>query len=268
MKIGTHEIGLGGPLFLLAGPCVIEDEHMPFDVARRLKAITDELGMPFVFKASFDKANRTSVDSFRGPGATEGIELLARVREEVGVPVMTDIHEPAHAELAAGRIDMVQIPAFLCRQTDLLVAAGRSGCTVNIKKGQFLAPWDMRYCIDKVTSTGNTDVVVTERGSSFGYNTLVTDMRAIPQMQALGVPVVVDATHSVQMPGGAGGKSSGDRTLAPIMARAGVAAGCDGIFAETHPDPDRAKSDGPNMIPLDELPELLATLQRLRAALG
>ncbi len=266
MNVGPLDLRPGGPLFLLAGPCVIEDDELPFTVARSLKATTDALGMPFVFKASFDKANRTSLDGFRGPGAEEGMALLAAVRDEVGVPVMTDVHEIAHCELAAGKIDLIQIPAFLSRQTDLLLAAGRSGCAVNIKKGQFMAPWDIGHSIDKVTSTGNHAVMVTDRGVSFGYNTLVSDMRAIPEMQAFGVPVVFDATHSVQKPSAAGGKTGGDRTMAPVLARAAVAAGCDGVFAETHPDPDKALSDGPNMIPLDELPAVLATLQRIRAA--
>ena len=266
MRIGSLQLPPGGPLFLLAGPCVIEDDRLPFAVARELKAMTDDLGVPFVFKASFDKANRTSLSGFRGPGPAEGLALLKAVRDEVGCPVMTDIHEVAHAQAATGQVDLVQVPAFLCRQTDLLLAAGRSGCAVNIKKGQFLAPWDMRHPIDKVLSTGNTDVCVTERGVSFGYNTLVSDMRAIPQMQGLGVPVIFDATHSVQMPSAAGGKSGGDRTMAPVLARAAVAAGCDGLFAETHPDPDKALSDGPNMIPLAEMAALLKTLKAIRAA--
>ncbi len=268
MKIGTVEIRRGGPLFVLAGPCVIENETMPFEIARTLRDMTSALSLPFIFKASFDKANRTRAGSFRGPGAAEGLALLDAVRREVGVPVMTDIHEVRHAELAAGKVDLVQIPAFLCRQTDLLIAAGESGCAVNIKKGQFVAPWDMGWSIEKVLSTGNERVLVTERGVCFGYNTLVNDMRALPEMAKFGKPVVFDATHSVQRPSFAGGVSGGDRTMAPILARAAVAAGCDGLFAETHPDPDKALSDGPNMIPLGELPELLATLKRIRAAIS
>jgi 2-dehydro-3-deoxyphosphooctonate aldolase (KDO 8-P synthase) len=263
MRIGSLQLDAGGPLFLLAGPCVLEDDQSPFEIARQLKQMAAELSLPFVFKASFDKANRTSVDAFRGPGAAEGLALLADIREQVGVPVMTDVHEAAHCELAMGKVDLIQIPAFLCRQTDLLLAAGRSGLAVNIKKGQFLAPWDMGHCIQKVRSTGNENVCVTDRGMSFGYNTLVSDMRAIPQMQSLGVPVVFDATHSVQQPGGAGASTSGDRRMAPVLARAAVAAGCDGLFTETHPDPDRAKSDGPNMIPLDEMPALLTKLKAI-----
>jgi 2-dehydro-3-deoxyphosphooctonate aldolase (KDO 8-P synthase) len=267
MRIGSIDIAPGGPLFLLAGPCVIEDERMPFEIARELKGMAAELGVPFVFKASFDKANRTRADSFRGPGVEEGLALLAEVRRQVGVPVMTDIHERSHAERAAGKVDMVQVPAFLCRQTDLLVAAGNSGCAVNVKKGQFVAPWDMGWSIEKVRGTGNTRVLVTERGTCFGYNALVNDMRAIPEMKKFGAPVVFDATHSVQRPSFDGGRSGGDRTLAPVLARAAVAAGCDGLFAETHPDPDRALSDGPNMIPLRDMPRLMKTLVALRRAL-
>ena len=267
MKIGTLDLAPGGPLFLLAGPCVIEDDKMPFAIARELKGMTAELGIPFVFKASFDKANRTRADSFRGPGPEEGLAILAEVRRQVGVPVMTDIHEREHAALAKGKVDIVQIPAFLCRQTDLLVAAGESGCAVNIKKGQMVAPWDIGWSIEKVRGTGNTRVLVTERGASFGYNTLVNDMRAIPEMQKFGAPVVFDATHSVQKPSFDGGKSGGDRTMAPILARAAVAAGCDGVFAETHPDPDKALSDGPNMIYLRDMPRLLATLVAIRKAI-
>ena len=265
MKLGTHVIEAGSSLFLLAGPCVIEDDAMPFEVAQTLKDMTDSLGIPFVFKASFDKANRTSLESFRGPGPEEGISLLEQVKEQVGCAVMTDIHKTRQAELCAGRIDVLQVPAFLCRQTDLLLAAGQSGCTVNIKKGQFMAPWDIRYSIDKVTSTGNEDVMVTERGVSFGYNTLVSDMRAIPEVQKLGVPVVFDATHSVQQPSGSGGTTGGDRSMAPTLAKAAVAAGCNGIFTETHPNPDQALSDGPNMIPLDEMDGLLKTLVALHS---
>jgi 2-dehydro-3-deoxyphosphooctonate aldolase (KDO 8-P synthase) len=267
MKIGPIEIRTGGPLFLLAGPCVLEDDTLPFKVATELRDLCASLGVPFVFKASFDKANRTRVDSFRGPGPEEGLSLLDAVRREVGVPVMTDIHEIAHAEMAAGKVDMVQVPAFLCRQTDLLLAAGRSGCAVNVKKGQFTAPWDIGWSLEKVRSTGNQRVLVTERGVCFGYNTLINDMRAIPEMQKFGAPVVFDATHSVQKPSFDGGKSGGDRAMAPILARAAVAAGCDGVFTETHPDPDRALSDGPNMIRLSDMPRVLGTLVALRRAL-
>ncbi|MDG2149205.1 MAG: 3-deoxy-8-phosphooctulonate synthase [Planctomycetota bacterium] len=267
MRIGSLDFVPGGPLLLMAGPCVLEDDKTPFEIARQLREMTGALGMPFVFKASYDKANRTSKDAFRGPGPEEGLALLAAIRDEIGVPVMTDVHEPEHCALAVGKVDMLQIPAFLCRQTDLLVAAGNSGLAVNIKKGQFLAPWDIEHCLGKVRSTGNEQVCVTDRGYSFGYNALVSDMRAIPQMKRFGVPVVFDATHSVQQPGGAGSSTSGDRSMAPILARAAVAAGADAVFAETHPEPDKAKSDGPNMIPLGELSQLLATLQRVQAAI-
>ena len=266
LKIGSLDVSLGGPLFVLAGPCVLEDDKLPFEVARAMAEITGELGLPFVFKASFDKANRTSIKSFRGPGPEEGLALLAAVRDELGVPVMTDILEVEHCELAVGKVDLIQVPAFLSRQTDLLVAAGKSGLAVNIKKGQFMAPWDIGHSLEKVRSTGNENVCLTDRGVTFGYNTLVSDMRAIPIMQELGVPVVFDATHSVQKPSGAGGTTGGDRQYAPVLARAAVAAGCDGVFAETHPDPDRALSDGPNMIPLTEMRAMLKTLAAVQRA--
>ncbi|MGQ0552463.1 MAG: 3-deoxy-8-phosphooctulonate synthase [Planctomycetota bacterium] len=266
MKIGSLTIERGGPLFLLAGPCVIENEKAPFQIARELRDLCAGLGIPFIFKSSFDKANRTRADSFRGPGPKEGLALLAEVRKQVGVPVVTDIHEAAHAEMAAGQVDMVQIPAFLCRQTDLLVAAGESGCAVNIKKGQFVAPWDIGWSIEKVTGTGNERVLVTERGVSFGYNTLVADMRSIPEMAKFGRPVIFDATHSTQQPSFRDGRSGGDREMAKLLARAAVAVGCDGIFAETHPDPDKGLSDGPNMIKLADMPALLKTLLAVRKA--
>ncbi len=273
VKVGALTLRRGGPLFLLAGPCVIEDETMPFEIARALRDLCAPLGVPFVFKASFDKANRTRGDSFRGPGPREGLSLLAQVRRDVGVPVMTDVHEPAQAELASGLVDMVQVPALLSRQTDLLLAAGRSGCAVNVKKGQFMAPWDIGWCIDKVTSTGNANVMVTERGVTHGYGGLVADMRSIPEMQKFGKPVVFDATHSTQAMSGAvsaggarTGTSGGDRELAKVLARAAVAAGCDGVFAETHPDPEKALSDGPNMIRLADMAALVATLVRVRTA--
>ena len=268
MRIGPLQIESGGPLLLLAGPCVIENDHEPFVIAERLRDLTAELGIAFVFKASFDKANRTSIASFRGPGPEEGLALLAAVREHVGVPVMTDVHEARHCELAVGKVDLIQIPAFLCRQTDLLLAAGNTGLAVNIKKGQFMAPWDIGHSIEKVRSTGNREVCVTDRGVTFGYNALVSDMRAIPIMQRFDVPVVFDATHSVQKPSGAGGTTGGDAEFAPVLARAAVAAGCDGVFAETHPQPSRALSDGPNMIPLDDMAALLKQLVAIRAAAG
>lgn len=264
MRIGSLSLPSGGPLFLLAGPCVLENDTEPFTIAETLRDMCAKLGVPFVFKASFDKANRTSIGSFRGPGPEEGLQLLADVGKRVGVPVMTDVHEVEHCQLAVGQVDLIQVPAFLSRQTDLLVAAGNSGLAVNVKKGQFMAPWDMGHSLAKVTGTGNTNVCVTDRGVSFGYNTLVSDMRAIPIMQELGVPVVFDATHSVQKPSGAGGKTGGDAKYAPVLARAAVAAGVDGIFAETHPEPGRALSDGPNMIPLSEIEALLRQLVAIR----
>jgi len=269
VKLGPLTLAPGGPLFLIAGPCVIEDERMPFDIATELRDLCASLKVPFIFKASFDKANRTRGGSFRGPGPKEGFALLAELRRSLGVPVLTDIHEPAHAELAAGQVDCVQIPALLSRQTDLLVAAARSGCAVNVKKGQFMAPEDARWIIEKVTGAGNPNVLVTERGTSFGYHTLVSDMRGIPIMQGFGKPVVFDATHSTQrMSGGPDGTSGGDREMAKVLARAAVAAGCDGVFAETHPEPERAKSDGPNMIRLRDMAALVRTLVGIREACG
>ena len=267
MRVGGLTLQQGGPLFLIAGPCVLEDDKLPFAVARELRDLCASLAVPFIFKSSFDKANRTRAGSFRGPGPQEGLALLAAVRKELGVAVLTDIHEPAHAEMAAGQVDVVQVPALLSRQTDLLLAAGRSGCAVNVKKGQFMAPWDIGWCIEKVLSTGNRNVLVTERGVSFGYGTLVSDMRAIPEMRKFGQPVVFDATHSAQRPSAApGGVSGGDREMAKVLARAAVAAGCDGMFAETHPDPDKALSDGPNSIRLTEMAGLVRTWVKVREA--
>ncbi len=250
------------PVFIL-GPCVIEGEGFTWELARKLKEIADAGGYRFVFKASYDKANRTSIESFRGPGLEAGCKLLCEIGRELGVPVTTDVHTPRDVEVAAEFVDMVQIPAFLCRQTDLIVAAAKCGRTVNVKKGQFLAPWDIRPIIGKLRSAGCDDFFFTERGSSFGYNTLVADMRSLPWMREEGCRVVFDATHSVQRPGGAGDSSSGDGALAPVLARAAVAAGCDGVFIETHPRPAEAKSDGPNQIPLAELPAVLQTLSAI-----
>jgi 2-dehydro-3-deoxyphosphooctonate aldolase (KDO 8-P synthase) len=258
-------IGRDAPPALIAGPCVIEDADDCRRLAERLRAIAADAGMPFVFKASFDKANRSSIDSYRGPGMEKGLALLHRIGQELDVPVTTDIHTPEQAEPAAQAVDLLQIPAFLCRQTDLLVACGRTGRPVNVKKGQFVAPEDMRYAVAKVASTGNTQICLTERGTTFGYHNLVVDMRALPKMRAL-APVVFDGTHAVQSPGGAGGKSGGDRAMAPYLLRAAVAAGVDAIFIETHFNPDQALSDGPNMIPTEELPPLLAQLRAIDAA--
>jgi 2-dehydro-3-deoxyphosphooctonate aldolase (KDO 8-P synthase) len=265
-SIGGIRVGRGNPMLLIAGPCVLESEPLALAVAGTLASMSDRLGIPVVFKGSYDKANRSSADSYRGPGEAEGLRILAKVRREFGLPVTTDIHDPAQAERVAGVVDLLQVPAFLCRQTDLLLAAGRTGRPVNVKKGQFMAPGDMGNAVDKVRSTGNADVVVTERGTTFGYNNLVVDFRGLPTIRESVCPVVFDATHSVQLPGGAGKSSSGDRRFVPPLARAAVAAGIDGLFLEVHPDPDKALSDGPNSLPLASLEGLLRTLLAIRAA--
>jgi 2-dehydro-3-deoxyphosphooctonate aldolase (KDO 8-P synthase) len=258
----------GGALVLIAGPCVIESEAHAIDLALAVKDIASRAGTPYIFKASYDKANRTSARSFRGPGLSDGVRILARVREAAGVPILTDIHEPAQAAAAAEAADVLQIPAFMSRQTDLLVAAARTGRTVNIKKGQFLAPLDMRHAIDKVTSAGNRRVFVTERGFSFGYNNLVVDMRAFPMLRSLGYPVVYDVTHSLQLPGGGDGVTAGQAEYIEPMASAGVAAGVDGVFMEVHERPERAKSDAQNALRLDRLPALLDRLVRIHEIVG
>ena len=253
-------------LFLVAGPCVIESESMCLDVCETVKAAADSLGVPYYFKASYDKANRSSIDSPRGPGIDEGLRILAKVRDACGVPVLTDVHESRDASAAAEVVDVIQIPAFLCRQTDLLVAAANTGKTVNVKKGQFVAPHDMGNVVDKIRSTGNNRIWLTERGAAFGYNNLVADMRAIPTMKALGCPVVFDATHSVQRPGGRGASSGGDRDYVECLALAAVAAGCDGLFLEVHPSPESAQSDSATQITPDVLKPLLAKALRVRDA--
>lgn len=260
MKLCDHEVGPDKPLFLIAGPCVIESRDLVFEVAETMKAITDRLGIPYVFKASFDKANRTSASSFRGPGVAEGLALLAEVREKVGVPVLTDVHETSQVEMVAEVVDVLQTPAFLVRQTDFIQAVAAAGKPVNIKKGQFLAPWDMGNVVQKAREVGNESVMVCERGTSFGYNTLVNDMRGLASMRETGCPVVFDATHSVQQPGGQGTASGGQSQLVPVLARSAVAAGVSGLFMETHPTPAEALSDGPNMWPLDRMEELLSVL--------
>ncbi|MCD6339331.1 MAG: 3-deoxy-8-phosphooctulonate synthase [Verrucomicrobia bacterium] len=252
--------------FLIAGPCVIESEELCLETARRLSRLARRLGFAFVFKASYDKANRSSIRSFRGPGLEKGLKILARVRESVGAPVLTDVHSSEEAERAGRVADILQIPAFLCRQTDLIAAAARTGRILNVKKGQFLAPEDARHILEKARANGARRVILTERGAAFGYHNLVADMRAIPIMQALGAPVVFDATHSVQLPGAGGETSGGQRQFAPILARAAMAAGADGLFVETHPDPDRALSDGPNMIPLARMPALVKSCMRVQKA--
>ncbi len=260
------EVGPGQPLLLMAGPCVLEAEETAWRIAGEMKEICRNLGINYVFKASFDKANRTSLHSFRGPGLDKGLRLLARIREEIGVAVVSDVHDAAQAERAAEVLDIVQIPAFLCRQTDLLVAAARSGRPVNIKKGQFVSPWDMQYAVDKVRASGGAGILLTERGTSFGYNNLVVDMRSLPVMRSLGCPVIFDATHSVQLPGGEQGSSGGQREFIPCLARAAVAAGIDGLFMEVHPEPDKALCDGPNSWPLAMVEKLLRRLMAIRQA--
>jgi 2-dehydro-3-deoxyphosphooctonate aldolase (KDO 8-P synthase) len=266
MKLATFEVGLDRPLFLIAGPCVIESEALVTEVAGRLKELTASLSIPFIFKASFDKANRSSRTSFRGLGLPAGLKALQRVRDEIGVPVLTDVHEDTPLGEVAAVVDVLQTPAFLCRQTNFIVAAASQGKPVNIKKGQFLSPWEMQNVVDKARSTGNTQIMVCERGFSFGYNNLVSDMRSLSVMRATGCPVVFDATHSVQLPGGNGASSGGQREFVPVLARAAVAAGVAGIFMETHPDPAKALSDGPNAWPLNRMASLLATLVELDAA--
>ena len=265
-EIGPVHVG-GGQLFLIAGPCVIESEAHARTMAEAIQRITTDLGIPYIFKASYDKANRTSVKSFRGPGLVEGTRILSRLAKDTGLPVLTDVHEPAHCAVAAEAVDVLQIPAFLCRQTDLLVAAGKTGRAVNIKKGQFVAPWDMTHPVEKVRSTGNERVLLTERGASFGYNSLVVDYRSLPVMRNL-APVVFDATHSVQQPSAANGVSGGQPEFIPLLARAAVAAGIDGLFLEVHDDPANAKSDGANALDLKLLKPLLERLLAIHRAAG
>jgi len=260
-------MGRGCPLTVIAGPCVIEDFETSFEIAEYLRSVTAELDLPFVFKASYDKANRTSIRSFRGPGMADGLAILNRIKTELEVKLLSDVHQISEVAPAAEVLDILQVPAFLCRQTDLVVAIARTEKAVNIKKGQFLAPWDVANIVDKVASVGNRRVFITERGSMFGYNNLVVDFRSIPIMQQNGAPVVFDATHSVQLPGGAGGASGGQREMAPVLARAAVAAGADGVFLEVHQDPDRALCDGPNSLPLDRVKPLLKQLLSIRNAL-
>lgn len=259
-------VGTDQPLLLIGGPCALESEDLARTVAEKMVEVCSRLGISYVFKASFDKANRTSLSSYRGPGLEEGLKTLAKIREELNVPVISDIHEPSQVNAAAEVLDIIQIPAFLCRQTDLLVAAAKSGKPVNVKKGQFVSPWDMKNAVDKLRGAGGTKTMLVERGASFGYNNLVVDMRSLPVMRSLGCPVIFDATHSVQLPGGAGGASSGQREFIEPLTKAAVAAGIDGLFMEMHPDPDKALCDGPNSIPLDEVEALLARLVRIREA--
>ncbi|HRT69896.1 MAG TPA: 3-deoxy-8-phosphooctulonate synthase [Syntrophales bacterium] len=263
IKVNDVVIGGGAPFILVAGPCVIEGQEETMAIARSLKEMTASLGIPFIFKASYDKANRTSLNSYRGPGLSRGLEILASVGRETGVPVLSDVHRFEEIEEAASVLDIVQVPAFLCRQTDFVVEVARRAKVVNIKKGQFLAPWDVIHVVDKARSAGNGDIILTERGTSFGYNNLVADMRSIPVLRKTGCPVIFDGTHSVQLPGGAGTASGGERDMVPYLARAAVAAGVDGVFLEVHPDPDTALCDGPNSLRLDTLPRLLRLLQEI-----
>jgi len=260
MELTGFEVGLDCPLFLIAGPCVIEGETLAQETAGRLKELTASLSIPFIFKSSFDKANRSSIGGFRGPGIEEGLRILEGVRDRIGVPVLTDVHEDTPLGEVAAVVDVLQTPAFLCRQTNFILAVASQGRPVNIKKGQFLAPWDMKRVVEKARTTGNDRIMVCERGVSFGYNNLVSDMRSLAVMRETGCPVVFDATHSVQLPGGRGDSSGGQREFVPVLARAAVAAGVAGLFIETHPDPERALSDGPNSWPLGRMRELLETL--------
>ncbi|HFC31063.1 MAG TPA: 3-deoxy-8-phosphooctulonate synthase [Oceanospirillales bacterium] len=261
MKLCHFEVGLDKPFFLLAGPCVIESEQLAIETAGKLKEVCEKLGIPFIFKSSFDKANRTSIDSFRGLGMEKGLQILQAVKDQIGVPVITDVHEDTPMDEVASVVDVIQTPAFLARQTNFILKACAAGIPVNIKKGQFMSPWDMVNVVKKAKSTGNQNIMVCERGASFGYNNLVSDMRSLAVMRETECPVVFDATHSVQLPGGQGGTSGGQREFIPVLARAAVAAGVSGLFMETHPDPSVAKSDGPNAIKLHMIEQLLSTLK-------
>jgi len=263
IELSGFRAGLDQPFFLIAGTCVIESEGMALEVAGQLKELTAKLGIPFIYKSSFDKANRSSSQSFRGPGIEEGLRILGEVKQQIGVPVLTDVHEDTPLEEVASVVDVLQTPAFLCRQTNFIQNVARQGKPVNIKKGQFLAPWDMKNVVDKAREVGNSQIMVCERGVSFGYNTLISDMRGLVVMRETGCPVVFDATHSVQQPGGQGTRSGGQRQFVPVLARSAVAAGIAGLFMETHPDPDNALSDGPNSWPLKRIEELLSTLKAI-----
>jgi len=267
MAIDTFFQKKGSAPLLIAGPCVLEAEDIVMETGRRLKNICEELNIPLVFKSSYDKANRTSITSYRGPGIEKGLRILSDVKNALSIPVLTDVHSPDEARMAAEVVDFLQIPAFLCRQTDMIVASAETGKPVNVKKGQFLAPWDVRFILDKFRSAGNERVSVTERGTSFGYNNLVVDFRSLPIIRSFGCPVVFDVTHSLQLPGGLGSSSGGQREFAPAFARAAVSVGVDGLFMEVHPSPDNALCDGPNMIPLDDLPSILYQIMRIHSSL-
>ncbi len=266
MKLCDFEVGLDQPFFLMAGTCVVESEQMTLDTAGQLKEITVALGIPFIYKSSFDKANRSSGESYRGPGMEAGLKIMQKVKEQIGVPLVTDVHEDTPLDEVASVVDVLQTPAFLCRQTNFIKAVASQGLPVNLKKGQFLAPWDMKHVVEKARSVGNDQIMVCERGASFGYNNLVSDMRSLAAMRESAAPVVYDATHSVQLPGGQGSSSGGQREFVPVLARAAVAAGISGLFMETHPDPAKALSDGPNSWPLGKMSELLGMLQVLDQA--
>ena len=263
MKLCGFNVGIDQPFFLIAGTCVVESEQMTIDTAGQLKEIADELGIPFIYKSSFDKANRSSIDGFRGPGIEEGLRVLQMVKDQLNLPVITDVHEDTPMDEVASVVDVLQTPAFLCRQTNYITKVAATGLPVNIKKGQFLAPWDMKHVVDKARSTGNQNIMVCERGASFGYNNLVSDMRSLAVMRETNAPVVFDATHSVQLPGGQGSSSGGQREFVPTLARAAMAAGVSGVFMETHPDPDKALSDGPNSVPLEKMKALLSIMKTI-----
>lgn len=267
VKVKDILIGDKNPLVLIAGPCAVESESLCLETAKKIKGITEKLGIPYIFKSSFDKANRLSIDSYRGPGVKKGLAVLKKVKDKLKLPILTDIHCQKEINEVAQVADIIQIPAFLCRQTDIVVAAAKTGKVVNIKKGQFLAPWDISSIIRKVESTGNKSIIITERGVCFGYNNLVTDFRSLAIMREFGYPVIYDATHSVQLPGGKGGSSGGQREFVEGLSRAAVAFGCDGLFLEVHPDPDKAPCDGPNMIDLKQLEKLLKQIKKIEAAL-
>ena len=263
IAVGSHSIGGQNPLVLIAGPCVIESEKIAMEIAEKLKRITGDLHVPFIFKASYDKANRTSIKSFRGPGLSDGLKILQKIKTELDLPILSDVHKEEEIDPAAEVLDILQIPAFLCRQTDLLVKAAKTGKPINVKKGQFLAPWDMKNIVVKLEESGNSNILLTERGTTFGYNNLVVDMRSLVLMREYGCPVIFDATHSLQQPGGQGTTSGGQSEMVPDLARGAVAVGCDALFMEIHTDPSKALSDGPNMLQIDMLPELLEQLVTL-----
>ena len=263
IEVGPHYIGGQNPLVLIAGPCVIESEEIAMEIAEKLKSITGELHVPFIFKASYDKANRTSINSFRGPGLSDGLKILQKIKTELDLPILSDVHKEEEIDPAAEVLDILQIPAFLCRQTDLLVKAAKTGKPINVKKGQFLAPWDMKNIVVKLEESGNSNILLTERGTTFGYNNLVVDMRSLVLMREYNCPVIFDATHSLQQPGGQGTTSGGQSEMVPDLARGAVAVGCDALFMEVHTDPSKALSDGPNMLQIDMLPELLEQLVTL-----